>query len=67
MPNMSLKKNEMPVQDPQVRNKNFKEVALGYTKEQAKRSTFSNSGKPAMICRYCGFACFVMALAVAAS
>ena len=35
MPNMSLKKNEMPVQDPQVRNKNFKEVALGYTKEQA--------------------------------
>ena len=25
----------MPVQDPQVRNKNFKEVALGYTKEQA--------------------------------
>ena len=25
------------------------------------------SGKPAMICRYCGFAFFVMALAVAAS
>ena len=25
MPNMSLKKNEMPVQDPNVRNKNFKE------------------------------------------
>ncbi len=35
MPNRSLKKNEMPVQDPQVRNKNFEEVALGYTKEQA--------------------------------
>lgn len=35
MPNMSLKKNEMPVQEPNVRNKNFKEVALGYTKEQA--------------------------------
>lgn len=35
MPNMSLKKNEMPVQDPNVRNKNFKEVALGYTEEQA--------------------------------
>ncbi len=35
MPNMSLKKNEMPSQDPNVRNKNFKEVALGYTKEQA--------------------------------
>ena len=35
MPNMSLKKNEMPVQDPQVRNHNFNEVALGYTEEQA--------------------------------
>lgn len=35
MPNMSLKKNEMPVQDPFVRNKNFSEVALGYTDEQA--------------------------------
>ena len=31
MPNMSLKKNEMPSQDPNVRNKNFLEVALGYT------------------------------------
>lgn len=35
MPNMSLKKNEMPVQDPIVRNKNFLEVSLGYTEEQA--------------------------------
>ena len=35
MPNMSLKKNEMPVQDPHVRNGNFLEVALGYTEEQA--------------------------------
>lgn len=35
MPNMSLKKNEMPVQQPDVRNKNFTEVALGYTPEQA--------------------------------
>ena len=35
MPNMSLKKNEMPSQAPDVRNKNFLEVALGYTKEQA--------------------------------
>lgn len=35
MPNMSLVKNEMPVQEPLVRNKNFKEVALGYTEEQA--------------------------------
>ena len=36
MPNMSLKKNEMPSQEPDVRNKNFDEVALGYTSEQAK-------------------------------
>ena len=35
MPNMSLKKNEMPVQNPDERNKNFEEVALGYTEEQA--------------------------------
>ena len=35
MPNMSQKKNEMPVQDPHIRNKNFSEVALGYTEEQA--------------------------------
>ncbi len=36
MPNMSLEKNKMPHQDPNVRNKNFEEVALGYTLEQAK-------------------------------
>ncbi len=35
MPNMSLKKNPMPHQDADVRNKNFDEVALGYTAEQA--------------------------------
>ncbi len=35
MPNMSLKKNEMPSQAPDVRNKNFSEVALGYTPEMA--------------------------------
>ena len=35
MANMSPKKNEMPTQAPDVRNKNFSEVALGYTKEQA--------------------------------
>lgn len=35
MPNMSLKKVKMPEQDPQVRNKNFDEVSLGYTCEQA--------------------------------
>ncbi|MDD7429618.1 MAG: NADPH-dependent glutamate synthase [Oscillospiraceae bacterium] len=35
MPNMSLKKNPMPSQEPDVRNKNFLEVALGYTEEMA--------------------------------
>ena len=35
MANMSLKKNEMPSQAPDVRNSNFLEVALGYTEEQA--------------------------------
>ena len=29
MPNMDPKKCPMPNQDPNVRNKNFKEVALG--------------------------------------
>ncbi len=33
--NMSLKKNEMPTQDPKVRARNFDEVALGYTDEMA--------------------------------
>ena len=31
MPNMDPKKCPMPSQEPNVRNKNFKEVALGYT------------------------------------
>ena len=35
MPNMSLKKNEMPSQEPNIRNRNFDEVALGYTEGQA--------------------------------
>lgn len=33
--NMSMTKVVMPEQQPDVRNKNFKEVALGYTKEMA--------------------------------
>lgn len=36
MANMSPKKLAMPEQEPQVRNKNFQEVALGYTEEMAK-------------------------------
>ena len=35
MANMSLIKNEMPSQKPELRRHNFLEVALGYTKEQA--------------------------------
>ena len=35
MPNMSLKRNEMAVQEPSARRNNFREVALGYTPEQA--------------------------------
>lgn len=41
MPNMSLEKVRMPEQDPNIRNKNFNEVAKGYTEkmaiEEAKR------------------------------
>ena len=33
--NMSLNKNPMPSQEPKVRNKNFNEVALGYSEEMA--------------------------------
>ena len=36
MANMAPKKTAMPEQEPNVRNKNFKEVALGYTEEMAK-------------------------------
>ena len=36
MANMREKKVEMPVQEPNIRNKNFDEVALGYTEEMAK-------------------------------
>ncbi len=35
MPDMSPKKVPMPEQDPNVRNKNFGEVALGYTEQMA--------------------------------
>lgn len=35
MANMSKVKNPMPAQPPEVRNKNFEEVTLGYSKEAA--------------------------------
>lgn len=36
MPNMSLEKVKITERDPNERNKNFKEVVLGYTEEEAK-------------------------------
>ena len=45
MPNMSLKKNPMPSQDPKVRAHNYSEVALGYTEEISSGSwTLSGTG-----------------------
>ena len=35
MANMQMNKTPMPEQEPNIRNANFKEVALGYTLEQA--------------------------------
>ncbi len=35
MPNMRMDKNPMPEQEPNVRNKNFLEVTMGYTAEMA--------------------------------
>ena len=35
MPNMSLNKNPMPMQEPEVRAHNFKEVTTGYSEEVA--------------------------------
>ena len=35
MPNMRVDKNAMPAQEPDVRNKNFQEVALGYPTDVA--------------------------------
>ena len=36
MANMQMNKTPMPEQEPNIRNANFKEVALGYTLEQAQ-------------------------------
>ena len=35
MANMTMTKTPMPEQAPDVRNKNFEEVTLGYTEEMA--------------------------------
>lgn len=51
MPNMSLKKNPMPEQAPDIRNKNFLEVTTGYTVamavDEAKRC-LNCKNKPCM-------------------
>jgi len=39
MPDMSLEKVKMPEQDPEVRSRNFNEVALGYTEEMAVKES----------------------------
>lgn len=36
MPNMQMEKTPMPEQKPDIRNRNFEEVAQGYTEEMAK-------------------------------
>ena len=36
MPNMQMTKTPVTEQDPKVRARNFKEVCLGYTEEEAK-------------------------------
>lgn len=36
MPNMQAQKTKMPEQAPEIRSKNFEEVALGYTEEMAR-------------------------------
>ena len=50
--NMDPKKCPMPTQDPNVRNKNFEEVALGYTAEMAV-----NEAKRCIGCNYCIASC----------
>ena len=54
MPNMSMTKTPMPEQDANVRNKNFKEVSLGYTAEMAVEEA-----KRCLNCRQhpCGMGC----------
>ena len=43
--NMRLDKNEMPSQDPNVRNKNFLEVALGYTLDEAVNEAAASTAR----------------------
>lgn len=49
--NMSMTKTPMPSQEPDVRNKNFNEVALGYTKEMAMEEAKRCLNCPKKPCR----------------
>ena len=51
MANMTMPRHEMPAQEPDVRNKNFNEVALGYTKEMAMEEATRCLGCPKMPCK----------------
>ncbi len=51
MANMTMPRHAMPAQEPDVRNKNFNEVALGYTKEMAMEEATRCLGCPKMPCK----------------
>ena len=55
MANMSPTKNPIPEQDPNVRNKNSKKIALGYTVEMAvdEANRCLNCPRPAWHVRPC--------------
>ncbi len=51
MADMTMPRHAMPAQEPDVRNKNFNEVALGYTKEMAMEEATRCLGCPKMPCK----------------
>ena len=51
MADMKMPRHAMPAQEPNVRNKNFEEVALGYTKEMAMEEATRCLGCPTMPCK----------------
>ena len=55
MRNMDPKKCPMPSQEPNVRNKNFNEVALGYTYEMAVNEAKRCLNCPKKPCRTFSF------------
>ena len=57
MPNMTPKKTPMPEQAPDVRNKNFEEVALGYTDEMAMEEAYQTIKTMNSLPAICGRVC----------